>query len=192
MPFSPFGDPVYGLLDARVGRWLNTAGVISYPDQQDVMSVQLMSSAIEVATAELTGDDRITATASRQVSGTINVRFAGNLIEVLEIVTGQAAVASGTTPAQMEHLRIVGGARMPYFGIIGQGMAEEGLGDMLVFAPKCKVTSGITLTNMEYNTWQIAEFTVQAVDDEEWGIINIVRRETTGTYTMPPAGLVAL
>lgn len=192
MSFAPFGDPVLGLADAKIGQWINTAGVTSYGTLVDLMSVQMMTSSITVTTAELTGDDRITATASRQVSGTIAVRFAGQLLEALAVITGQASVLSGTTPAQIEHLRIAGGVRMPYFGIIGQALAEEGSGDMLVFAPKCKVTSDITLTNMEYNTWQVAEFTVQAVDDQDWGIINVIRRETTGAFIMPPAGIVAI
>lgn len=192
MPFSAFGDPIAGLSDAKIGTWINTAGTISYGTLADVMSVQMMGSAVDVVTADLTGDDRITATFARLISGEINVRFAGNLLEVLAVVFGIAIVASGTTPARIQHFRIPGGSRAPYFGMIGQGLAEEGLGDMLVFVPKIKVTSQIKLTNMEYGAWQICEFTAKAVDDEDWGIVNIVRRETTGSYVMPPAGLVAL
>lgn len=192
MAFAAFGDPVSGLADSKVGTWINTAGTTSYGTLVDVMSVQMMGSAIAVVSGELTGDDRITAQFSRLIAGNINVRFAGALLEVLAVVFGIAVVASGTTPNRIEHHRLVGGARLPYFGMIGQGLAEEGLGDMLVFAPKIKITSDITLTNMEYGAWQICEFTARAVDDQDWGILNIVRRETTGTFVMPPAGLVAL
>lgn len=192
MPFASFGDPIAGLQDAKIATWVNTAGTTSYGTLQDVMSVQMMGAAVDPVTAELTGDDRITAQFSRLIAGEINVRFAGMLLEVLAIVFGITTVASGTTPSQVQHFRIVGGQRLPYFGMIGQGLAEEGLGDMLVFVPKIKVTSQIRLTNMEYGAWQICEFTARAVDDQDWGIINIVRRETTGAFVMPPAGLVSL
>lgn len=190
--FAEFGDPIAGLQDAMIGKWVNTAGVTSYTGQTDVMSVQMMGSAVDTVAAELTGDDRITAQFARLIAGEISVRWAGRLLEVLAVVFGIASVASGVTPSRVEHFRIVGGTRLPYFGMIGQGLAEEGLGDMLVFVPKIKPTSQIKLTNMEYGAWQIAEFTARAVDDQDWGIVNLVRRETTGTYTMPPAGLVAL
>lgn len=157
------------------------------------MSAQMFGSAVDVVSAELVGDDQITAQFSRLIAGEISVRWAGNLLEVLEVLFGVTIVSSGVTPDQVEHLRVVGGSRLPYVGMIGQGLAEEGLGDMLVFVPKLKPTSQIRLTNMEYGAWQIAEFTARAVSDQDWGIVNIVRRETTDdTIVMPPAGLVAI
>lgn len=192
MPFADYGDVVAGLQDASVATWINTAGVTSYGALTDVMSVQVASTNLRVVTAELTGDDRITATMSRMIGGSINMRFAGKLLEVLAVVLGYAPTVTGITPSRVQQMMLFGGKRSPYFGMIGQGLAEEGLGDMLVFIPKAKVTSDITLTSMGYGEFQVAEFTASAVDDQDYGIINLIRRETTGAYTMPPAGIAAL
>jgi hypothetical protein len=190
--FAAFGDPIAGLNDAALAAWSNVAGVTTYGTPQDCMSVQMFGSAVDTVTADLTGDDRITATFARLISGEINVRFAGQLLAVLAVVFGIPIVASGTTPSRIQHFRIVGGSRNPYFGMQGLGLAEEGLGDMVVFVPKIKVTSQIKLTNMEYGAWQICEFTAKAVDDQDWGIINLIPHETTGAFAWPPAGIVAL
>lgn len=190
MPFAAYGDPVFGLQDGKVGKWVST-GVYSTP-LVDLMSIQMMSVAAEPVTADLTGDDRITAVATRLTMGSFTVRFGGSIMEVLSVVFGLTPTVTGITPALVQQMLLPGGQRFPYFGMIGQALAEEGGGDQLVFIPKAKVTSSITLASNTYGEFQTIEFTARAVDDEDYGLINIIRRQTTGAFTMPPAGITPL
>jgi hypothetical protein len=48
------------------------------------------------------------------------------------------------------------------------------------------------LTMNEYGGFQVVEFTAMAVADASYGIINIIPRETTGSYTFPPASIGTL
>lgn len=190
MAFSTFGDAIYGLADGKVA---TRTAPGTYGTLVDVMSIQVATSTLRIQSGELTGDDRINAVASRAIAGQLQIRFGGALLEVLEVITGVASASSLSSPNRVRRLRIPGGQRMPAFGFIGQGLAEEGLGDQLVFVPNAKVTSDIQLTMNEYGNFQVIEFTAMAVADDTLGIINIVPRETTGAISvMPPANIGTL
>lgn len=189
MAFSAFGDPIFGLSDGAVA---TRTGAGTYGSLVDVMSIQVASSTLRIQSGELTGDDRITAVAARALAGQLQIRFGGALLEVLEVITGVASASSLTSPNRVRRLRIPGGQRMPAFGFVGQGLAEEGLGDQLVFVPNCKVTSDIQITMNEFGNFQVVEFTAMAVADSVYGIINVIPRETTGAFTIPPANIGTL
>lgn len=189
MAFSPFGDPVFGLADAQIAPYTST-GV--YGTAVDIMSVQMVQSELRVQSAENNGDDQITAVAARVLAAEFQVRFSGAPIEVLAVITGIAAVSSLSSPNRVRRLRIAGGQRMPWFGLIGQGLAEEGNGDQLIYGPKLKVTSNIRVSMNEFGSFQSLEFTALAISDATLGIINLVQRETTGAYVFPPANIGTL
>lgn len=189
MAFSPYGDPVFGLSDGKVAPRTST-GV--YGTAVDVMSIQVASTTLRMQSGELNGDDTINAVAARVLAGQLQVRFGGAVLEVLEVITGVASASSLSSPNRVRRLRVPGGQRMPAFGFIGQGLAEEGLGDQLVFVPNCKVTSDIQITMNEFGNFQIVEFTAMAIHDATLGIINIVPRETTGAFVFPPANIGTL
>lgn len=185
MPFTQ-GAPSFGLNDCKIATW-TAAG--SYGTLVDVMSVQMMGVTMQQVNAQLTGDDRITATAARAIGGTVQVRFGGINIEALEILTGK----TGTTISSVEQLMIVGGDRMPYVGLIGKALVEEGSGDIWVYVPKAKIMSDFTIAMMEYGAFAIPEVTLQLVDDEDYGIINLITHPTDVAITvMPPANIAAI
>ena len=61
MPFD-IASPQFGLADAKIATWNATN---DYGTEVDVMSVQLLGVTMQTVSADLTGDDQITATASR-------------------------------------------------------------------------------------------------------------------------------
>jgi len=189
MPFSAYGDPVYGIADAKVAPYISTG---SYGTAVDVMSVQMVQTRLRIQSAENNGDDQITAIASRTLAAEYQIRFSGAPIDVFEVVTGVASASSLSSPNRVRRLRIPGGQRMPYFGIIGQGLAEEGSGDQLIFGPKLKVMSDIQISMNEFGGFQTLEFTALAVPDSTLGILNLIQRETTGAYVFPPANIGTL
>lgn len=174
----------YGIQDAVVA---TRNGPDDYGTAVDVPFIQMMNVAMRVISAEGTGDDRIVVVASRIIAGQGQCRMQGVPLEALEVVLGMDIDETGTTPDVIKTLPIVAGARLPAFGIIGQGLEEEGLGDQLLFVPNAKITSDVTLGAMEYGTLSSVEFTFMAIDDGEYDILNLIHRETTGAYTLPPA-----
>jgi hypothetical protein len=186
MPFDSYGAPQYGLSDCVIAPWTATG---TYGSSQDVMSVQMLSTVMRVVSAELTGDDVITATASRAVGAQITMRMGGVSLPVLEIMTGNSATSSVSSPNEVTNLRISGGERLPYFAICGKALAEEGDGDFLVFVAKCKVMGDLNLVQLEYGSFAIPEMTVMAVPDGDYGILSLVERETAAAITIPPANI---
>lgn len=186
MSFSTYGDPVFGLYDVKVAKWLATN---SYNPEVDVMSAQMMASTLVPVSAELTGDDRVTAVHSIMTTGRMRVRFGGAPVEVLAEVLGLTPTSSLTSPNEVKNLRIRAGARLPYFGIIGQSLASQGEGAQEVFAPKCKIMGEIQSSMNEYGGFQILEFEVQAVDDESYGLINLIPTEAVRVLTLPPLNI---
>lgn len=187
MAFDSFGSPQFGLNDCKIALWNATN---SYGSAVDVYSVQLMGAVLNIVSAQLTGDDTITATASRAVGGEVRIRFGSVQIPALEVLIGNTATSSVASPNAVKQLKIVGGDNMPYFGIVGKALAEEGTGDFLIFFPKVRIMSDITLATLEYGTFAIPELTCQAVDDATYGICSVIERQTAGSVIIPPANIV--
>ena len=189
MPFDQ-GSPQFGLNDGKIATWSSTAGVTSYTPigGTDIMSIQMGNVAMEVISAILTGDDTQTAISAASIGGTLQLRWGGLNLDMLAVLTGRT-VTSGTS--SMKSIRIAGGQKMPYVGIILKALSAES-GDTWLFLPKTKITSGFTLAQMEYGAFTIPEVTMQVVDDLQWGAINVITHPTDVPITaFPPAGLVA-
>lgn len=187
MAFDTYGAPQFGLNDVKIAVW-NSAG--SYGTAVDVMSVQLMGAVLQIISAQLEGDDTITATAARAIGGEVRVRFGSVNIAALEVMLGNVATSSVDSPDEVKQLKIVGGDNMPYFGIVGRALAEEGIGDFQVFFPKVRITSDVTLSTLEYGTFTVPEFTAQAVNDATYGIISVIEHEAPTAIVIPPANIV--
>jgi hypothetical protein len=186
MPFDTYGAPQFGLQDAKIAPWNATN---DYGTAVDVPSVQLMGAVLRILSAQLVGDDKITATAARAIGGQSQLRFGSVSIAALEVMLGNTSTASGTTPNAQDHLKVVGGDNMPYFGICGKALAEEGSGDLHVFLPKVRITSDVTLASLEYGNFAIPELTVEAVDDATFGIVNLIEHETAANVAIPPTNI---
>lgn len=186
MPFDQ-GSPQFGLNDGKIATWVPgvtptwtpTAGV-------DVMSIQMGQVTMELVNAILTGDDRQTAISASAIGGTLQMRWGGLNLSALAILTGKAV----TTSSSVRQMVIGGGMQMPYVGVILKALSSEG-GDTWLFMPKCKILSNFTLAQMEYGSFTIPEVTMQVVDDDKWGAINIITHPTDVPITVFPPALVA-
>jgi hypothetical protein len=177
----------FGIQDCKVAP---RDGVDDYGTAVDVPFIQMMNITMRVISAEGTGDDRIVAVASRVIAGQGQCRMQGVPLAALAVITGMTLASEGTTPDEIDTLPIVAGTRLPAFGIVGQGLAEEGLGDLTLFVPNAKITSDVTLGTMEYGQLSQVEFTFTAIDDGEYDILNLIEHETALTaLAIPPAHL---
>lgn len=186
MAFDSYGAPQFGLNDVKIAAWNSTD---SYGSAVDVMSVQLMGAVLQMISAQLEGDDSITATAARSIGGEVRLRFGSVNLSALEVLLGNTATSSVASPNEVMGLKVSGGDNMPYFGIVGRAIAEEGVGDFQVFLPKVRITSDITLATMEYGSFVIPEVTAQAVDDATYGIIYLIEHEAETAIAIPPANI---
>lgn len=183
MAFDTIGAPQFGLNDAKVSAWTATD---TYGTAVDVPSVQLMSTTLRIISAELEGDDEITASGSRAIGAQVQLRFGSVSLAVLEILLGIASTPSGLV---QDHLQVAGGASMPYFGLCGKINAEEGDGDLHVFLPKCKIMSDVQLVPAEYGKFSISELTVMCVPDATYEIVNLIEHSTDVAITIPPTNI---
>lgn len=177
----------FGLNDAKVATW-NSAG--SYGTLYDVPSIQSLQTTLQFSQAQLTGDDQITASASRAIGGQAKVRFGGLHFDALGVIMGITA----TTISSVYQFAMAGGRRMPYFGIIGKALLEEPVDhDLWLFLPKCKLMSDFVIMQNEYGAFTIPEVTVQIVPDTSYGIFNEIEHLTSTSITvMPPANIATV
>lgn len=189
MAFDAYGDAAFGVRDCKVARYSKTD---TYDEEVDVMGIQMFASTMVPVSAELPGDDRIIAVNSIMTTGRIRMRFAGAPVTVLAAVMGLTPSSSLVSPNQVKTLQVPGGHKLPYFGVIGQSVSAEGVGAQEVFVPKCKIMSEIQATMNEYGSFQTLEFEVQAVDDETYGLINIIQTESVRQLTIPPLNIATV
>jgi hypothetical protein len=188
MPFDQ-GSPQFGLNDAKIATWNpGTPPTYTPPAGSDIMSIQMGQVAMDIVQAILTGDDRQTAISASAIGGTVQLRWGGLNLSTLAILTGKQITSTASTRLMM----ITGGSNMPYVGIILKALSSEA-GDTWLFIPKCKIASGFTIAQMEYGSFTIPEVTMQIVDDDKYGSINIITHPVDTPITVfPPAGVVAL
>lgn len=186
MAFDSYGAPQFGLNDVQIATWNSTG---SYGSAVDIPSVQLMGVDLQVVAAQLTGDDRITASASRVVGGEVRIRFGSVNMAALEVLIGNSATSSVGSPNEVKALKVTGGDNLPYFGIVGRALAEEGIGDFTVFFPKVRIMSNFTVATMEYGAFVVPEVTAQAVDDATYGVIYMIEHQTATAIVIPPANI---
>lgn len=177
----------FGLSDCKVATW-NSAG--SYGTLYDVPSIQSLGFTLNVSTAELTGDDMITATGSRAIGGNLKMRFGGMHFDPLGVILGITA----TTISSVYQFGMAGGKRLPYFGIIGKVLLEEPVGhDLWMYIPKAKLMGDYTLLQNEYGAFTIPEGTFRVVPDASYGIFNEIEHLTDTSITvMPPVNIATV
>lgn len=185
--FGDYGAPQFGLTDCKVATYNATN---SYGTAVDVPSIQMMGVWGRIVSAILEGDDRETAVASRAVGGRADLRWGGITVEALEVLLGSTATSSVGTPNEVKTLRITGGQKLPYFGIVGKALAEEG-GAFWVFVPKAKITQNeFQLASLQYGQFAIPEMQCNLSDDASYGAINLIWMENSTTaIAIPPANI---
>lgn len=181
--FDEYGAPQFGVQDCKIATWNDSD---DYEDEVDVPSVQMVGHTLQFTSAQLEGDDRITATASIAIGGQITFRFGSLNIDALEVMLGQSPVSSDSAPNRVKQIKIAGGNNMPYFGLCAQAVAAEGDGDTHIFIPKCKITDDFQIAQAEYGAFIIPEVTLQCVDDSTYGVAIILEHEAEESVAIPP------
>lgn len=182
--FGSYGAPQFSIEDCKIATWNATN---DYGTAVDVPSIQMMGGRIRTMSGELEGDSKITAVAARAIAGEVRVRFGSLSLAALEVLIGNSSVECGSTPSRQKLFKISGGDNMPYVGICGQSLAEEGVGDTHVFYPKAKITSDFDLVQMEYGRFIIPEVTMMAVPDSTYGVVELIPHETATAVVIPPS-----
>lgn len=180
------GTPPFGLSDCAVAAYTATN---TYGNEVDVYSVQALNVTMRTVQAELTGDDQITAVASRPIAAQIEMRFGGVSLAALEVMLGLTATSSISSPNNIKNLKVNGGTDLPYFGLIGKSLAAEGDGQLEVFIPKCRIMGDVQLVQLEYGTFSINTVTLMAIPDSTYGLINIIEAESTRALAIPPLNI---
>ena len=184
--FDAYGAPQFGLRDVKIATWNSSD---SYGTAVDVPSVQLMGAVLQIVSAMLEGDDEITASAARATGVEARIRFGSVNVAALEVLLGNTATSSVASPNEVKQLKVSGGDNMPYFGMVGKALAEEGSGDFHLFIPKLRIMSDVELATLEYGQFAIPEFTAQGVSDSTYGVVNLVENETAKSVSIPPANI---
>lgn len=179
--FDDFGAPTFGIADLKIAVWNGTG---SYGTALDVPSVQLLDVGPETVSAELEGDDRITATHAQIISSTLTFRFGSVDLDVIELLTGTTITDYGTTPNRIRNLPI-DNLNFPYIGLVGKAVAVEGIGDLHIYVRKCKVLEGFNI-RQEYGNFAIPELTLKAVADGTNRILEFIEHETAAAVVIPP------
>lgn len=181
MPFDQ-GSPQFGVNDAKVARWTSTD---NYGTLTDVMGIQMAQATMQVVSAIANGDDKVVAAASRLTGVSLQMRFVGLNPSMLAVITGVAL----DTISSVINQQFLGGERLPYFGVIVKALSEE-IGDTWIFLPKCKIMSDFVIFQGEFGAFTTPEVTVQAVDDDTWGLANLITHPTDVPITIiPPANI---
>lgn len=190
MPFD-VGSPQFGLNDGKIAQWIapaTPAAAATYlpPTGTDIMSIQMGQVTMELVNAILTGDDRQTSIAAQAIGGSVQMRWGGLNLSSLAVLTGTTIVSLSSTAKQ---LQIVGSQKMPFVGVLLKALSAE-IGDTWLWLPKCKIMSNFTLAQMEYGAFTIPEVTMQVVDDDKYGAINIITHVIdTNIDAFPPTNL---
>lgn len=184
MGFDAFGAPQFGLEDVKIATYNATD---DYATAVDIPSVQLMGTVMQMVSAQLEGDDKITDSHSQVIGGQVRIRFGSVSMAALEVLLGIASTPSG--PNLQDHIKISAGTDMPYFGICGKMSATQGGGDLHVFLPKVKIMEDVTLAQAEYGNYLIPEVACQAVDDDTYGVINLIEHSTDTAIAIPPTNI---
>lgn len=188
---SLVGKP-FNLNDGKMGR---RVGDGTYTNTVDLFSLRMMVVRLQPVTDTLEGDGIITGMASAWESAEIEVEIGGHQPDVIENAYGITETNSGTTPNQVNRLRVPGGKNLPYVGIGGTIPSEDNPGAALaVWAPQAKIMSAVE-TTIEKGRFFRQRFTMRAIPDTNFldaddypALIDVLDYETQVAMTLPPSG----
>lgn len=176
--FGSFGAPQFGVSDVKIAAYTS---FLNYGTNVDVQSVQMYGVNIETVTADLEGDDIITAVHAKRIVAEVNMRFGAIRLSVFATLLGQA-IDDYTTMARLD----INQGNFPYIGVCGRLDAVEGSGDLQIFVPKAKVTSGLENIGGEYGSFTIPEVTLRAVADDQGVMAYLLMHSTLTAVVVPP------
>ena len=132
---SGYGNYPFGLRQIII---VNAAGT-SYTS---LPAAQTLKFGERVVSEELQGNDQVSALVAMTDAVEWELEHGGISLEAYALLTGRNVSESGTTPNQINTMAARAGASMPYFKLYGKALGE-GLDDIHVKIPKCKITDTI-------------------------------------------------
>lgn len=195
MSLSDLVGKPFNLVDGKCGL---RDGDGTYSNTVDVFSIRMMTTRVQPVTDTLEGDGIITGMASAFESAEIEMEVGGYQPDLMENMFGMTETTSGTTPNQVNRLRVSGGKNLPYFGATGAIPSEDNPGaGLIVFTPQLKIMSAIE-TTLEKGRFYRQRFTARAIPDTNFldgdgypAVIDFLDYETLpapGSITLPPLG----
>lgn len=166
------GDKPFGLNDVKVTD-------ITGATQVDLPSAQVFGFKPVMTSAEMTGDDKVVAVASRMSKAEWDLEAGGIDLDALAIITGWSVTSSGSTPSQQDSFQMDGGDCMPWFKIYGKALGDDCTDDIHVFLDKCKVTE--MEGKLQDGEFYITRCSGVAIDDGTNGVLRIIQHETAAT-----------
>lgn len=179
-------NPPFGLSDVKIASYTATN---SYGSAVDVYSVQRVAVTTRMVQAELTGDDKITAVASRPIAAQVEFSFGGISLAALEVLFGNTATSSIASPNNIKNWKVAGANDMPYWGLVGKALSADASGQIEVFIPKCRITGDVQLIQLGYGEFSINSVTAMAIPDETYGLLSIIEAEAERAIAIPPANI---
>ena len=171
-----FGDKPFGLKELKVAP-LNADG--TYGTAVLLPEGRKLVMAVKTVTSKLPGYLGATAAVATVVQDA-EVTIDGGTVpkEFLAAVLGLTAVAGGTTPNQTKALDLEVKKALPYFGVIGVAIDDDG-GDSHFGLPKVKLTEMPEWTvQSEDNMFVMSSMKGLAIADDAGKLIYLLSHET--------------
>ncbi len=170
-----FGEVAFTLVDLQVAPVTSSGyGTAVDLDYQQVMEIEPQHD-----THEIKAGGKLVELLS--VVTHANFKISQGLVdqEALAVIAGTTATTSGTTPNQTKTTDLEGGgAGLPYFGVIGKLVSNDGAA-LMIGLPKCKLDAA-PATKSEQNQFVMAEASGRAIADSNGIIVRYQAQETAG------------
>jgi len=163
------GDKPFGINDIAITD-------ITGATQVDLPSSRVLAFNPRLISAELSGDDQITAVASRLQAVDWELEAGGVDLDVVAIMSGYTVGSSGSTPNQSEWIQWDGAQCFPYFKIYGKALGVDCTDNIHVYIYKAKCTEWEG--RLQDGQFYITRARGIAIDDGSNGVMRIVQQET--------------
>ena len=165
-----FGDRPFGLNAIRLISRTVTPVTVNLPVSRTMTFTPRMMG------GELKGSDQLASVAAFIEALEWEIDEGGMPLDALALMTGFTATLSGTTPTQVNTLKLLTAKAMPYFKIFGKVLGE-GIDDVHVKIFKAKLTNNID-GQFAYGEFYGLGLSGVAVADGANGLVDIVQNET--------------
>jgi hypothetical protein len=136
---------VYDVCDVKVYKLLSdsTAASPTYGPAVDLPLVSQLGLDLGITSAELKGDCKTGARVARLDKLTGSFQNGKMALDVLAAIIGGTVTDAGTGSNEVADWKVIAPLSLPYFRLIATiEDVDEGLGQLQLWLPKCKVTGG--------------------------------------------------
>lgn len=146
----------------------------------NLRAAQVLTFTPRLIGGELKGNDQIVSVGASIEALEWSLEEGGISLDALALMTGFTATTSGSTPNQVNTLKMLTGTAFPYFKIYGK-MLGEGSDDVHVKIYKAKVTGNIE-GQFQYGEFYVSKLSGIAVyDSTALSLLDIVLNETAAS-----------